>query len=180
MKTLKAAVLTLGAAFVATAFFAPPIEAAERKIFPFTREGGAGLTRSLSGPADVVSRAIEYARENPDQETSVSLSIEFEFDSTALTSSARDDLDFLSDLITRATDDEVLFVVEGHTDSKGSERYNMKLSIKRAFAARAYLIDKGVEAERLIAVGYGEKRHLPDVTPTHDANRRVEFLVEFP
>ena len=70
--------------------------------------------------------------------------------------------------------------VEGHTDSRSSDGYNMKLSQERAEAVRGYLIDQGVEESRLVAVGKGEREPL-DSRETPDAwelNRRVEFLIE--
>jgi outer membrane protein OmpA-like peptidoglycan-associated protein len=69
--------------------------------------------------------------------------------------------------------------VEGHTDETGSEAWNQELSQDRAAAVRDYLIDKGIAADRLEAVGYANTR--PMVEGTTDAarrkNRRVEFVI---
>jgi outer membrane protein OmpA-like peptidoglycan-associated protein len=69
--------------------------------------------------------------------------------------------------------------VEGHTDSKGSDAYNIKLSQRRANAVRDYLIAHGVEADRLVAVGYGETRPVADngTAEGRARNRRVEFTI---
>ncbi|MBN2497197.1 MAG: OmpA family protein, partial [Deltaproteobacteria bacterium] len=69
--------------------------------------------------------------------------------------------------------------IEGHTDSQGSDKYNLNLSQKRAEAVRKYLVDKGVAAERLDAVGYGESRPIaPNRTARgREKNRRVEFVI---
>jgi outer membrane protein OmpA-like peptidoglycan-associated protein len=70
--------------------------------------------------------------------------------------------------------------VEGHTDSRSSDSYNMKLSQSRADAVRTYLINQGVSGERLVAAGKGEREPL-DARETPDAwdlNRRVEFMIE--
>ncbi len=75
--------------------------------------------------------------------------------------------------------EELHFRVEGHTDSKGSDKYNKNLSQKRADAVRNYLVGKGVKANRLQAVGFGEERPI-DSNRTADGrarNRRVEFNV---
>ncbi len=67
-------------------------------------------------------------------------------------------------------------VIEGHTDSVGSDAYNEKLSAKRAEAVRNALISEGIEASRLKAVGYGEAKPIAD-NKTKDGryeNRRVE------
>ena len=70
--------------------------------------------------------------------------------------------------------------VEGHTDSKGNDAFNLKLSQGRANAVRQYLVKQGIEGGRLTAVGYGETR--PVESNTDDAgrakNRRVEFMIE--
>ena len=71
--------------------------------------------------------------------------------------------------------------VEGHTDDKGNDAYNLKLSQSRADAVKLYLVNRGIPAERLVAVGFGETRPI-ETNQTEDgrsANRRVEFnLIE--
>jgi len=69
--------------------------------------------------------------------------------------------------------------VEGHTDWIGSDAYNQKLSERRAAAVRDYLIGKGIAADRMIAVGYGEARPIADNNTTQGRarNRRTEFTV---
>lgn len=70
-----------------------------------------------------------------------------------------------------------LIQVEGHTDDVGEAAYNKELSQRRAESVVAYLIDKGVEHNRLQAIGYGEERPIqPNTDETNRAaNRRVEF-----
>lgn len=67
--------------------------------------------------------------------------------------------------------------VQGHTDSIGSEKYNMALSKKRANAVRTYLMKKGIAGSRMTAVGYGKTK--PIATNATDEgrhqNRRVEI-----
>jgi outer membrane protein OmpA-like peptidoglycan-associated protein len=70
--------------------------------------------------------------------------------------------------------------IEGHTDSRGDDRYNLELSQERAAAVRSYLIDHGVAAKRLSSIGYGEGQPL-DRRETEEAwsqNRRVDFWIE--
>lgn len=69
--------------------------------------------------------------------------------------------------------------VAGHTDDVGSDSSNQALSQARAESVRSYLVQKGVPAERLAAVGYGETRPLaPGRSSTARAsNRRVEFTI---
>ncbi len=76
--------------------------------------------------------------------------------------------------------DKYDFVVKGHTDVRGSEDYNMKLSIKRANRIRTLLIKKGIPAEKMVVEGYGESMPLiPDAQTEeeHYKNRRVEVDV---
>jgi outer membrane protein OmpA-like peptidoglycan-associated protein len=72
------------------------------------------------------------------------------------------------------------FIVEGHTDSTGSNAANDALSKKRAASVREYLIRQGIPGDEIKAVGYGEKRPIaPNDTPEGRAkNRRVEIIVQ--
>lgn len=74
---------------------------------------------------------------------------------------------------------ETQFVIEGHTDNRGSEAYNEGLSQRRADAVVAWLIDNGVAPERLEARGMGEARPIaPNDTPEgRRENRRTEIVV---
>ncbi|WP_428263612.1 OmpA family protein [Haliangium sp.] len=69
--------------------------------------------------------------------------------------------------------------VEGHTDDRGDDGYNQELSQRRAEAVMAFLVEQGVAAERLEAVGMGETRPIaPNTTAAGRAkNRRVEFII---
>lgn len=74
--------------------------------------------------------------------------------------------------------------LSSHTDSRGSDAYNMALSDRRAKSAVAYLISKGISADRLVAAGYGETRHVNECAngvqcteEQHQANRRTEVKV---
>ncbi len=69
--------------------------------------------------------------------------------------------------------------IEGHTDSDGDDQMNKELSQARAEAVRDYMIKRGVDADRLEAVGFGEEKPIGD-NSTKDgkaANRRVEFNI---
>lgn len=69
--------------------------------------------------------------------------------------------------------------VEGHTDSMGDPAFNMQLSEGRAKSVRAYLVEKGVAADRLSAKGFGATRPIADnkTEPGRAANRRVDFMI---
>lgn len=69
------------------------------------------------------------------------------------------------------------YEIAGHTDSIGAAADNMKLSQARAESVRAYMILKGIDADRLVAIGYGADHPIGDnATPAGRANnRRIEF-----
>jgi len=72
---------------------------------------------------------------------------------------------------------DVTIEVQGHTDSRGDDAHNLRLSQDRAESVRVYLVNQGVAAERLTAHGYGETLPIEsNATPDGRAvNRRVEF-----
>jgi OmpA-OmpF porin, OOP family len=74
----------------------------------------------------------------------------------------------------------LLVEIQGHADERGNDDYNMRLTDDRAAAVKAYLVGKGVEADRLQSHGYGETKPL---CKQHDEacwskNRRVEFVIQ--
>jgi outer membrane protein OmpA-like peptidoglycan-associated protein len=68
------------------------------------------------------------------------------------------------------------FVVEGHTDSTASEKFNQKLSEERAAVVVEFLTSNGVDAARLTSVGFGETKPIEtnDTAKGKASNRRVE------
>jgi outer membrane protein OmpA-like peptidoglycan-associated protein len=78
-----------------------------------------------------------------------------------------------------ANPDIRLIEVAGHTDAEGDDSYNLQLSQARSEAVVAYLVERGVEAARLTAKGYGEAQPVADnnTVDGRAANRRVEFRI---
>jgi outer membrane protein OmpA-like peptidoglycan-associated protein len=76
----------------------------------------------------------------------------------------------------------VLIEIQGHADERGDDDFNMRLTDDRAHAVQAYLVGKGVAAERLRARGYGETmpRCHAHGEPCWSRNRRVEFVIVEP
>src|SRR5690606_31275038 len=108
----------------------------------------------------------------------VELDVKFDFDRDTIRPEFRQDIQSLAEFM--RTYPSVTTTVEGHTDSVGSDAYNQNLSERRANSVRQALIDEGVEASRVNAVGYGESRPIAD-NSTDDGramNRRVEAEVE--
>jgi len=74
----------------------------------------------------------------------------------------------------------LLIEIQGHADERGSDDHNMKLTDDRAHAVLKYITDKGIDAGRLRAKGYGETRPV-DKNHNEEAwskNRRVEFVIQ--
>ncbi len=69
--------------------------------------------------------------------------------------------------------------IEGHTDSRGSARYNKRLSRRRAAAVRRFLIREGIAPSRMVSVGYGEDKPIASnrTREGREKNRRVEFFI---
>jgi outer membrane protein OmpA-like peptidoglycan-associated protein len=96
----------------------------------------------------------------------------FNFDSFVLAPATKGNLEALAGTLNKYEDTEVL--IEGHTDTKGSDSYNLELSRKRSEAVADYLVEQQVKADRMTAVGYGEEQ----ATSANDAdNRRVEVAI---
>lgn len=74
---------------------------------------------------------------------------------------------------------ELIVEISSHTDNIGEESYNLKLSQKRAEIVAKYLIEKGIDKNRLIAKGYGESHPMADNTTEEgrSRNRRTEFKI---
>jgi peptidoglycan-associated lipoprotein len=78
------------------------------------------------------------------------------------------------------TNSNMLVLVEGHCDERGTNEYNLALGERRAKAAMNYLVSQGVQASRITIISYGEER--PACTEKTEAcwakNRRAHFLVK--
>ena len=105
----------------------------------------------------------------------VLVGVNFDFDKATLRQEDVSELDKNVEALKAWGD--VNIEVAGHTDSKGSDAYNMRLSKQRAEAVRNFLISRGVAADRLTAKGYGERQPVADNATEEGRfqNRRVEL-----
>ena len=103
--------------------------------------------------------------------------VNFGFDSSELTSAAKTNLDKLAQVLKNNMDTNIN--IYGHTDSKGTDAYNLSLSERRAAAVRSYLISQGVASSRMLTMGVGEKEPVAsnDTDAGRAENRRVEFAI---
>ncbi len=101
----------------------------------------------------------------------------FDYDSAELSSEAKALLREKAEWM--QSNSSVAVMIQGHCDERGTTVYNLALGEKRATAARNYLVDLGVAANRLGTVSYGEEKPL-DPGHTEDAyskNRRAQFVI---
>jgi OOP family OmpA-OmpF porin len=102
--------------------------------------------------------------------------IEYDYDKATLRPASKKILDDLVDFLN--LNNNLSVEISSHTDARGSDTYNMKLSQERAKSVVDYLISKGIKAERLLAQGYGETKLLVPNAETedeHQKNRRTAF-----
>lgn len=101
----------------------------------------------------------------------------FGFDSSVIQSNARDNLTQLAASLDQYPDSDILIV--GHTDSSGSEDYNLGLSNRRSDAAKTYLVSRGIPSSRIQTQGRGELEPIADnnLEEGRDLNRRVEIAI---
>ena len=101
----------------------------------------------------------------------------FDFDSDRVKPTAQANLKNLASSLSKYPNSSLLIV--GHTDSKGSDDYNMSLSQRRASAAAQYLVSQGVESGRLRTLGLGETepKAANDTEANMALNRRVEVAI---
>lgn len=139
-------------------------------------------TKSLSAtdevPQSALPRVINDTGSTKDASSRVAVltqRIGFRFDDASLSPEAK------ATLAAKAT---VLRVspgmrlrIEGHADEQGSDEYNLALGMRRAVSAKRYLMQRGINPQRLYVISYGEKRPLDrsHSEPAWHLNRRVEF-----
>jgi OOP family OmpA-OmpF porin len=127
----------------------------------------AGVSELKGCPFDAVNIAAKYFL--------TMKPILFEFDSFVLKSDGIEALNKLAEALTNHVDFGVQF--DGHADFKGTEEYNLKLSEKRAYSAKNYLLKKGFAEQRIRLQYYGESRPVQDngTDEGRRLNRRVEY-----
>jgi OmpA-OmpF porin, OOP family len=114
----------------------------------------------------------------PAKKKIVRRSVHFDFDKATIRPDAVPVLNEAAE--TLKAEGGIAVIVEGHTDSVGTDAYNQKLSRRRADAVRQYLVKHGIPANRITAEGFGESRPVAsnDTGDGRAQNRRVELRVE--
>lgn len=144
------------------------------------------LQSALNGVSSTAKEALERANAAGKlaegkfvYEVSISSQLAFAFDSSELTDAGKQELDAFAAKL--KSDNKNVFVeIQGHTDSSGSQAYNLKLGHARAEAVHRYLaISAGIPLHRMNKISYGESAPIAD-NKTRDGrveNRRVTLVV---
>lgn len=111
-------------------------------------------------------------------ESFVNTDVHFDFDRSDIRGDAQPILSRKADYM--SANPSIKVTVEGHCDDRGTDAYNMALGERRAEAAKAYLVNMGVAANRLNTISYGEER---PVDPAQNEaawakNRRAHFVID--
>lgn len=106
--------------------------------------------------------------------------INFEFGGYNLTGESEKNLDYLAEYL--KSEKELKLEISSHTDSKGSAEFNLKLSAQRGNKVKSYLVNRGVQSNRIIVKSFGETQLLNECSDDvecppekHAENRRVEL-----
>lgn len=137
-------------------------------------------TVAMVEPVEPAPAAQPAAEPEPMAEpVRVELDVKFDFDRAQVKQDSMADIQDLADFMKQYG--QTSTVVEGHTDSVGTDAYNQRLSERRANAVREVLVNQhGLQSDRVRAVGYGEARPVADNSTEEGRaiNRRVEAEVE--
>ena len=143
----------------------------------------SGDSASTSASNTASSSAASSSSSAPSGKTSaeklaqVGDTVNFDFDSAELTVSARSTLNRQSAFL--SVNPDLMIVIEGHADERGTREYNLALGERRATAVRDYLVAKGINSARVRTVSYGKER--PAVSGSDEAawakNRRAATVL---
>ncbi|MDX1623713.1 MAG: peptidoglycan-associated lipoprotein Pal [Gemmatimonadota bacterium] len=169
--------LTLGIAALATVALLGCGGKKTPETEPRDRTEPTATTTDRDAEEEARRRAEERARAERERAMAeLREPIYFAFDESELEPSAREKLQRKAEVL--RTYPELRVRIEGHADERGTVEYNLALGERRAESARSYLIDLGIDGDRLTTVSYGEER--PAVEGSNEAawsrNRRDEFV----
>lgn len=156
-------------AMLALVMSAAPISAQ-----PQTTPSPEEIVRALQPPT--MTRSMGGASQTRNLKPMVDLTVNFDFDSATLREDGKMPLRNLATALSDARLSGLRFMVEGHTDAKGSTSYNDALSARRAKAVVSFLASEGISVERLESVGKGFRELLEPTDPQSPLNRRVRIL----
>lgn len=123
------------------------------------------------------TRGLTVTETNKDEAPSISMRVQFAYDSDQLENEAILSMRALGAALRDQRLQDYRFEIIGHTDAKGSDEYNLELSKRRAAAVVEHLVFfHNVDRNRLVAIGMGEKDPVNGGNPEAAENRRVEII----
>src|SRR6478736_484131 len=152
-------------------------EAERQKVVLQAREQEANVARSQAEAAKL--KALQAKQ--TDRGIVLTLGdVLFDSGQASLKPGAASTIDRLSNFLASQPDRSL--IIEGHTDSMGSDSFNQQLSESRAESVKAALVAKGISSERIVAVGKGEAAPVAgnDTSAGRQQNRRVEIVISNP
>ena len=150
------------------------------KVFGSKSVAPAPVVVPVAAPAASIVTEAEPEVKQDVRTITVRLNVEFEFNKDTVLAIYGDQLDAIAAAM--KAHDDIDLVLEGHTDSRGADQYNMSLSDRRALAVKAKLVeDYGIPTARISAVGYGETQPIEgnDTEEGRARNRRVVGEMSF-
>jgi outer membrane protein OmpA-like peptidoglycan-associated protein/tetratricopeptide (TPR) repeat protein len=159
------------------------VECDKPYVVQASKDGFEGSTFAVSkskGPTAKVDAALQPI-ENIITETQIVLKpIYFEYDKSNITQEGAFELDKLVQVM--RNNDKMVVLAKAHTDNRGTDKYNLALSDRRAKSTVQYVISKGIPANRISGKGMGELEPKEDcgkdcTEEQHALNRRSEFLI---
>ena len=142
-------------------------------------EGNAFAVAKSKGPNANIDAALQPIDVIVTPTAIILKPIYFEFDKSNITQEGAFELDKLVQVM--RNNDKLVIFAKSHTDSRGSDNYNLALSDRRAKSTVQYIISKGISAERISGKGMGETEPVIECKPCteeqYSQNRRSEFLI---
>ena len=142
-------------------------------------EGNSFAVAKSKGPQAKVDAALQPIDVIVTTTEIILKPIYFEFNKSNITQEGAFELDKLVQVM--KNNDQLVIMAKSHTDSRGSDSYNLNLSDRRAKSTVQYIISKGIDASRISGKGYGESEPKVQCNPCNEEeysqNRRSEFLI---
>jgi len=148
-------------------------------------EVGCPLDSDKDGVYDYLDKCpdtpieLKVDKDGCPMKVTINLNVLFDFDKSDIKPKYHNEIKRVADYMNAYPWEKA--TLEGHTDSKGTDAYNQKLSQRRVDAVQKYLVEKfGISADRLKAVGYGESKPIAtnDTDEGRQLNRRVQAVME--
>ena len=163
-------------AIVAATFLLAACETASQ-VSGDSASTSASNTASSSAASSSSSSSAAAEKTPAEKLAQVGDTVNFDFDSAELTVSARSTLNRQAAFL--SVNPDLMIVIEGHADERGTREYNLALGERRATAVRDYLVAKGINSARVRTVSYGKER--PAVSGSDEAawakNRRAATVL---